>query len=260
MNGPTDRVEWPDPVRGGRRGRKSRLPWELRRRRCPRGGCLDRVRRESSAPTAGCDGLRSHTGRRGGRGGARGLPGWRRTEGRLWLGDRPVGCTRHRTRCTRGHVIRGQRDRGRRRGGHGRERRRRLWIRSRGRRHRRWSQGRQERLWVEIALGIRGQADAELDVRHRILRNAARPDDGNLLPFCDDVASSDESCTEVQQGHRVAVGHLDRHREAVRRDPPDERDRATDGSDDRVAEHTLDVDSSVLARRERSVLREQEAT
>jgi hypothetical protein len=90
-------------------------------------------------------------------------------------------------------------------------------------------------------------------------RHAARPDDRYRLPFHDHVASSDEGRAEMQQGHRVAVGRLNRHGKAVRGDSPDERDRALDGSDDRVAEHALDVDSTVLARRERVVLREEEA-
>jgi len=152
-------------------------------------------------------------------------------------------------------------------GGRGRRRGRAQWSRSswlmvanRRWRQRRRSERRQESLRVAIPLGIRGQPDAELDVRDGVLGDAARPDRRDGLSLGDEGAGRDEGPAEVQEGHGVPVARLDRHRQAVGSHPADESDLARDRGEDRVSEPTLDVDSAVLSRCERVVLREEEST
>ena len=253
---PYDRVEWSHPCRREHCGTRRRLLRIRPRPKRLRGVSLERMANEGSARPDGDSGLPARIGRF--RACRRRLPRRRRHPAHVRLTERPVRRRRDGNGGARGRSIRRRHYSGRWRCGRRREHGLRPRIRSRSRRHHRRSERREEHLWVEVSLGIRGQPDAELHVRDRILRNAARPDDRDRLALGDDVTPADERSAEVQQRHRVAVGGLDRDRETVRRDPTRERDRPPDRSNDRVAEGALNVDAAVLARCKRIVLRKEE--
>jgi hypothetical protein len=253
---PCDRVEWSHPRRPGRCGRRRRLLGSRPQPGRLRGASLERMPSKGSARSGGDSGSPARIGRH--RAGRRRVPRRRRHPAHVRLTEGPVRRRRGGNGGARGRSIRRRQCSGRwrcgRRRGQGLGQR----IRERSGRHHRRSERWEEHLWVEVSLRIRGQPDAELHVRDRILRNAARPDDRDRLAFGDDVTPANEGCAEVQQRHCVAVRGLDRDRETVRRDPARERDRAPDRGLDRVAECALDVDAAVLARYERIVLREEE--
>ena len=93
-----------------------------------------------------------------------------------------------------------------------------------GRRRRGNASFRQERQRVDVALGVVGASDPEVDVGHlnlRVARRADRPDD---LSLDDAVAGADRQRAQVQQGYRVTIGRPDRQRTAVRRQRARKRD------------------------------------
>jgi hypothetical protein len=235
-------------VRRGR-AREVRLEWVLSEGavRARRGdlGCARRVR----------EGVRH---------GDRRFRDRRRHPPHVRLSGRSVRRGRDGTRSARRRAIAGHRrsNSRRRRRRRGRKHRSRLRVGHRHgrRRRRRRSERRKEDLRVDVALGIRAEPNAELDVRHRVLGNAARPHDRDGLAFGNDCAARDQGRAEVQERDGVAVGRLDRDRQTVRRDPADERDRAGGRSENRIAERTLDVDAAMLTRRQGVVLGEEEAT
>ena len=210
------------------------------------GGDLGRARRVPERADPGAGRFRDRGGRpehvrRGGRAVRRGR-------------DRSGTARRRAIACDRRSVSRRRRRRRRR------KRRSRLRVRDRRRRrHRRGSERRKEDLRVDVALGIRGESNTELHVWHRVLGNAARPDDRDRLALGNDGAPRDQRRAEVQEGHGVALAGLDRDRQTVRRDPADKRHSAAGGSQDGIAERTLDVDAAMLAGRERVVLGEEKA-
>jgi len=153
-----------------------------------------------------------------------------------------------------GRVGRGRRRRGRGRGRRlGRGRRR--GPRGRRRRH----EHRQERERIEVALRVGGGADPEVDVRHRDLRRAARPDRSDHVAFGHGCAAWDRDRAEVGQRDREAVGGLDRDRAAVRGDGAGEAHRPARGSVHRRARVGTQVDTAVLAGEQRVVVVEREA-
>jgi hypothetical protein len=106
---------------------------------------------------------------------------------------------------------------------------------------------RQEQQRVEVALRVCRPADAQVEVRHRQLRDAARPDRGDRIALGDQRAPSDTQRPEMQQRHRVAVGRLDRQRLAPGRHRAGERDGSSGRRDHRRALRSTDVDPAMLA-------------
>jgi hypothetical protein len=127
-----------------------------------------------------------------------------------------------------------------------------------GRRRRR-GERRQEEHRVEVALLVAEHADAQLDVRDRVRNQAARADDRDGLALRHGRALHDQERAEMQQGDGIAVGGFDCDRQPVGRDPADEADGSRARREHLAAERALDVDSAVLARRERIVGGEGEA-
>jgi hypothetical protein len=118
---------------------------------------------------------------------------------------------------------------------------------------------RQQELRVDVALLVAEHADAQLHVRDRMRDQAAGTDDGDGLALGHDRAFRDQEGAEVKQGDGVAVGRLDRNREAVGRDAAHEADGSRPRREHLPAERALDVDAAVLARREWIVRGEGEA-
>jgi hypothetical protein len=150
---------------------------------------------------------------------------------------------RHGSRCLgRWHRSSGRRRHARRRSRLGR-----------GRHGRRLRGRRQEQQRVEVALRVCRPADAQVEVRHRQLRDAARPDRGDRIALGDQAAPPDPERPEMQQRDRVAVGRLDRQRLAAGRHRPGERDGSAGRRDHRRALRSTDVDPAMLAARVRVV-------
>jgi hypothetical protein len=167
----------------------------------------------------------------------------------------------HRPRLPRADRHDGPKRRHRRRGRGSRDRRR--WeSRRRDRRLARRGRGshkrRQKAQWVEIPLRVAAEPDPELHVRDRVGRHAARADDPDRLALRHDRAPADQERAEVQERDGVAVGRLNGDREPVRRDLADERHRSGGRRDHRVTERPLDVDPTMLARKEGVVLVKRE--
>jgi hypothetical protein len=117
------------------------------------------------------------------------------------------GCRIGRTRLTR-HGRGAARRRGRGRG-NGRGRSSDLYGRCS--RRRRGSACRQERQRVEVALRLRSDPDAEVDVRQRHVFVATRADDTDGAALRDRRALSRGNRAEMRQRHRVPVRRRDRH-------------------------------------------------
>ena len=138
----------------------------------------------------------------------------------------------------------------RRRRGRCRRRQDRISARSR-RRHRDRVGAGQEQLRVDIALRVWGLPDAEVDVRHRQLRNAARVDGADRIALPDRRPAPDRERAEVHERHRVPIRRLDRHRLARGRHGSGERNRAGRRREDGRPHRRADVDPAVLSRRVR---------
>ena len=173
---------------------------------------------------------------------------------------RPPGLE-HRARLRRADRMDDPKRRHRRRSRGSRDRRRwesRRRDRRLARRGRRSRERRQEAQWVEIPLRVAAEPDPELHVRDRVGRHAARADDPDRLALRHDRAPADQERAEMQERDGVAVGRLNGDREPVRRDLADERHRSGGRRDHRVTERPLDVDPTMLARKERVVLVKRE--
>ena len=163
-------------------------------------------------------------------------------------------CGRGRSRrrisgCDRGRVGRHGRGRIDRRG-RGRRRSRSRGRRGRSRRRRR--RGRREELQrIEIPLRIGRAPDAEVDVRDRELRDAARADGADDHALRDDGVPRDHDRAEMRQRDGEPVRRVDRDRQPARRHRACERDDAARRSEDGRARRSPDVDATVLAARVR---------
>jgi hypothetical protein len=191
-------------------------------------------------------GGRRRNGRRGDRGGRPHRHGDRRGDRHE---QRRGGSRRNRARGRR-RVRReqnGWRGYGRRRSRFDRRRRRaalgrRLCLRPGG----------QHGQWIEVALILRGDPQAQMDVRLRELRVAARSDRADRVPLADRCALLRDDRAEVRERHRVTVGRRDGEGFARRWDRAGERDRPRGGRQHGVTRLGTDVDPTVLPGRVRA--------
>ncbi len=102
---------------------------------------------------------------------------------------------------------------------------------------------------VDIAVGIRGEPDAEVDMRSRRDRVGALADVADDSALRDEAAAHATRRTELQQRHRIAVGGLDRQRPTAARDRADERDHPRRRGKHGASELGADVDAAVLPAR-----------
>jgi len=100
---------------------------------------------------------------------------------------------------------------------------------------------------IEVALVLRGDADAQMEVRLRGLRRPARPDRPDGGAFRDDRIPDHADRPEMSEGHGQSVWCLNRHTLATRRYRSGERDGAGGRSEDRRAGVAADVDPTMLA-------------
>jgi hypothetical protein len=108
---------------------------------------------------------------------------------------------------------------------------------------------RQQAQRVDVAVRLRGDADAEVHVRCRghVVGALADGADGRSLGKL--RAAGDHDGAELEQGDRVAVGSLDRECAPAARHGADEGDQAGGRRDNRSADGRADVDAAVLAAR-----------
>jgi hypothetical protein len=125
--------------------------------------------------------------------------------------------------------------RGRRPGGH---RRRLRGGRARGK----------ELQWVQVAVGIGGHANAEMDVRAVVLGLAGPPQGSDLLPLDNGCSARHGDGAEMEQRDGVPVGGLEGDRTAVKRQGPCEAHDARRRRHDRLAAGASDVHAAMLAR------------
>jgi hypothetical protein len=93
---------------------------------------------------------------------------------------------------------------------------------------------------------VRSDTDAEVDVRPGVLGLSARPDRADAVAFADGGSFPDFEVADVRQGHGIAVGGRNRHRQAVRRHRSGERDHPTCRRTNRLGVLGADVDAAVL--------------
>jgi hypothetical protein len=167
-----------------------------------------------------------------------------------------LGAPLHRRR---GRGSRGRHSRGRFGGRRRRGQRRRRCGRWRGRgsrlgrRRRRWHdrirrRGRKKQQRVDVALRVVRTANAEVDVGHRQLGHAARPDGTHDVTFDNRDVAADGQGAEVEQRRRETALAADRERLAARRHRPGERDDAARRSDHCGSRGRADVEPAMLAR------------
>jgi hypothetical protein len=154
--------------------------------------------------------------------------------GRLTIGDgRRRGGRRH---C-----------RDRRRGRSGRQCRRLDWrVRSR-RRHGRGRHAalRQQRQRIDVPLRIVRAPDAEVNVRHVVLRIAGGPDRRDGLAFGDAVVGVDTDRAEMEERDGEAVECPDRHGQAVGGQSAGERDSSAGRRGDSDLRVAADIDAGM---------------
>ena len=109
----------------------------------------------------------------------------------------------------------------------------------------RWEQA--ER--VDVALGLRRDANTEVDGGHGVLCVTARAHGPDRRPLGDRVALGDAERAEMNQRHRVPVGRQDRNAAPVGRERAGEAHRAGRRCANRGPVGPGNVDPSVLARR-----------
>jgi hypothetical protein len=231
---------WAAHLGGGRRDRYPRVRRRLRRRGRRRRRPLTPAGRWSSARLThrcrrrrsrrGSDALRPHSPCRSSRRARRCGGGVADTD----VDRRPLGTVR----CLplRGRHWSSDRCRLGRRGG-GRRRRR-------GRRRRPRS-GRQQGQRVDVALGVVGAPDPEMDVGDIELRVAGRADRADRLSLRDSVAGIDHDRSEMEERDGESVLRPDRDRSTMARQPAGERDLPCRGSGHNGTRNTSDVDSRV---------------
>jgi hypothetical protein len=105
----------------------------------------------------------------------------------------------------------------------------------------------QQREWVEVAVRIRGQADAEVDVRLIPFGLTARADRGHDVAFLDRGAGRHADRADVHERDRVAVRSANRHAEPFVRHLAGEGDDAGRGRAEVGARRASDVDPAMLA-------------
>jgi len=164
----------------------------------------------------------------------------RRRSGR-WRDRSSDGSSRSRRSCgsTRSRL-------GRRRGRLGRDRSRRR--RRSGRRRRRGGRRRQEGERVEVALLVRGRANAEMHVRPCLLGRSGRADRPDPIALGHHRALRHRERAEVREGDREPVGGQDRDALPARGHDPGERHLTAGGRNDGRPGRRADVDPAVLAR------------
>ncbi len=226
------------PLQPCRRGRRRQNRQAARR--CGRGVGGRRTRSRLRCCSRGCalrnrSSRRRRRGRRSRRGGRRGRRRDRRCRGRRWSGRR---CGRRR----RGDRWRRSGGRRCRRRSHGRRRRGHARRGGRG-----GCSGRQKRRRVHVALSLRGETHAEVDVRLRHLGVAARPDRADGVTLGDCGALRHDERAEMGERDGVAVGGLDRQAHPGRGDGARKGDCARGGRCDGGAGRAADVESAVLA-------------
>jgi hypothetical protein len=123
-------------------------------------------------------------------------------------------------------------------------------MRSR-RRHRRGRHAalRQQRQRIDITLRVIGPPDAEVNIRHVVLRIAGGPDRPDGLAFGDALVGADLDRAEMEERDGEAVECPDRHGQAVGGQSAGERDSSAGrrgDSDLRVA-GDIDAGMAVLA-------------
>jgi hypothetical protein len=101
---------------------------------------------------------------------------------------------------------------------------------------------------VEVAVLVGRDANAEMDIGNRPLRVARRTDRADLRPFCDRRVALHGKVAEVDEGHGVTVGRLDRDARTVARSGAGERDRSAVRREHPFAGLAADVDTPMLAR------------
>ena len=179
---------------------------------------------------------------------------------RLRRGSRPRSRLRNRGRLARRHRL--SRRLGRDRGGRGRrvghhdgnrrdhhwlDRRNRLCARPRFGRRGRKRLRRQERERVDVALVVRGPAQAEVHEGLREVEDAAGPDGAHACALCYRRAALDVDRAQMHKGRRVAGSGLDRHGLAAGRHRAGERDDTAGGRRDVTAGGGAEVDTAVLS-------------
>ena len=106
---------------------------------------------------------------------------------------------------------------------------------------------RQQRRRVDVALGLGGDTNTEMDVRLRMLAVATRAEPADDRAFVDGRAARDGDRTEVRQSHGVAVVGRDRQRQTRSWDGARERDEAGARCEHGRARGAGDVDAAMLA-------------
>ncbi len=99
---------------------------------------------------------------------------------------------------------------------------------------------------VDVAVGVVGAANAQMEVGARMLGLAARPERADRLAFGDDRSSGDAERPQMQERDRIAVGGLERHRPAVKRQGAGEANDAGNGRGDGLGCFAGDVYAAVL--------------
>ena len=114
--------------------------------------------------------------------------------------------------------------------------------------------GRQKRQGVDVAVRVRREADAQIDVRLRPLGLAARADRADDVALADLSPDGHPDRAQVDERDRPAVLGSDRQAEALSRQSSGERDHSARGGTDVGARGSSDVDPSMLATRIRIAL------
>jgi len=104
----------------------------------------------------------------------------------------------------------------------------------------------EQQLRIDVAVWVRGQANAEVDVGLGAFGLAARPDRANDFALCDGSPDSDCDRTQVNQGDRVAVLRADRQAAALTGNLTGERDDPGHRSAHVCPRRRADIDPSVL--------------
>jgi hypothetical protein len=112
-------------------------------------------------------------------------------------------------------------------------------------RRRRGGSQRQQRQGIDIALGIIGAPDPQVDVWNVELHVARRPDRSDRLGLGDSVAFARHDRPEMKQRYGISIRRPDRHRTAVPGQPAGERHLPRGRRADGGAGVTADVDPAV---------------
>jgi hypothetical protein len=102
---------------------------------------------------------------------------------------------------------------------------------------------------VDVAVGIRDNPDAQVDVRLGVLWLARPTDRSDAVALDDRLAARDGNGAEVDERDRVAVGRLDRHGAAAAGHGARERDRAGRRGPNEPACRRSHVDAAMLLSR-----------